>query len=128
MINQREQRRSTEPPFLNTVDVIQPLPEPVDEDDDGTSWIYGVAAWRNVDPETDFFTVVMRGFSNGYELRPGPDGQPIVWRKSIIQKFTRRGDRFDPNQREFELAGEAQWVYLPDLVAPEEATPAQNGD
>lgn len=114
VINQQERRRSTEPLFLNTVDVVQPLPEPVTDDAEHPEWIYGVATWRNIDPETDFFSVTIRGLSNGYELRPGPDGQPVLWRKSIVQKFTRRGDRFDPNQREFELDGEPRWVYLPD--------------
>ena len=90
-------------------------------------WIYGVATWRNIDPETDFFSVTLRGFSNGYEIRPGPDGNPVVWRKSIVQKFTRRGDRFDPTQREFALDGEPQWVYLPDPAAEVEDAAAASG-
>lgn len=125
VINNAERRRTNEPPFQNTVEVVQPLPDPVDSDVADPVWIYGVATWRNIDPDTDFFSIVMRGFSNGYELREGPDGSLIVWRKSIRQKFTRRGDRFDPDQIEFEFDGQPQWVYLPDQAdAAEEPAPA----
>ena len=114
VINQIERRRPSDPIFLDSVSIMQPLSEPVPAEQTDIDWIYGVALWRNVDPETDFFTVVMRGFSNGYELRSGPDGEPVAWRKAIVQRFTRRGDRFDPNQIEFEHDGPPQWVYLPD--------------
>jgi hypothetical protein len=123
-INQIERRRASEPLFRNSVDIVQPLPEPVAEDAENPEWLYGVATWRNVDPETDFFTVSMRGFSNGYEIRQGPDGQPLVWRKSIVQKFTRRGDRFDPTLAEFEFDGPPRWTYLPDPGSPAATTPA----
>ena len=123
-VNQIERRSSSEPLFRNTVDIVQPLPEPVAEDAENPEWLYGVATWRNIDPETDFFSITMRGFSNGYELREGPDGQPVVWRKSIVQNFTRRGDRFDPTQVEFEFNGPPRWTYLPDPGSPQESTPA----
>lgn len=118
-INQIERRRTTEAPFLNTVDIVQPLPETFAEDEENPDWLYGVATWRNIDPETDFFSITMRGFSNGYELREGPDGQQVVWRRCIVQKFTRRGDRFDPTQTEFEFDGRPQWIYLPDPSSAE---------
>jgi hypothetical protein len=123
-INQIERRRSSEPAFQNTVEIVQPLPEPVAEDVEDPAWLYGVATWRNIDPETDFFSITMRGFSNGYELREGPDAQPVVWRKSIVQDFTRRGDRFDPTQVEFEFDGSPRWMYLPDPGSPPPAQPA----
>jgi hypothetical protein len=123
-INQIERRRADEPLFRNSVDIVQPLPEPVPDDAEDPQWLYGVATWRNVDPETDFFSVTMRGFSNGYEIREGADGQPIVWRKTIVQRYTRRGDRFDPTQIEFEFDGPPQWTYLPDPGSPPETTPA----
>ena len=69
------------------------------------------------DPDTDFFRVVVRGFSNAYERRPGPDGEMVTWRKTLVQRFLRRGDRYDPNQIEFEHNGPPEWVYLPDPPA-----------
>jgi len=123
-VNQIERRRTTEPKFLNSVEIVQPLPEPVPNDEANPDWIYGVATWKNIDPETDFFSITMRGFSNGYELRQGPDGAPLIWRKSIVQKFTRLGDRFDPTQREFAFDGSPQWVYLPDPASGNPTAPA----
>jgi hypothetical protein len=125
-VNEIELRRPDEPRFLNSVDIVQPLPESSDPSEDNPAWIYGAATWRNINPETDFFTVTMRGFSNGYELREGPQGSPIVWRRTIIQKFSRRGDRFDPTQTEFEFNGDPQWIYLPDPSVPGQAQPAQS--
>ncbi len=113
-INDVERRRPADPVFLDSVQVIQDLPEAVPADDQEVVWIHGVATWSNVDPETDYFKVVLSGFSNGYELRPGPDGTPITWRKQLVQRFSRRGDRFDPSQIEFEVDGPPEWTYLPD--------------
>lgn len=123
-VNEIERRRTTEPLFLNSVDIVQPLPDPVPVDAENPDWIYGVATWMNVDPETDFFSITMRGFSNGYEVRQGPGGEPVIWRKSIVQRFTRRGDRFEPSQREFEFDGPPQWVYLPDPTSGNPAIPS----
>lgn len=100
--------------LLNAVEVYQEVPAPVAADAEQQPWIYGVAMWRSIDPETDFFKVIAKGFSNGYELRPGTDGQQAAWRRVIIQKFSRPGDRFDPNQGEFEFDGNPTWVMQPD--------------
>jgi hypothetical protein len=106
------QKRSIE----NALSVIQPFPAPIAEDAaaEDHDWIYGVATWTGINPDTDFFQVTMRGFSNGFELRPGPDGAMQPWRKVIVQKFGRRGDRFDPDQKEFEFDGDPLWEYQPD--------------
>lgn len=114
VINQVERRRSSDPLYKDSVQAVQPLPEPVPTDQKDVDWLWGVAMWTDVDPETDFFKVEMRGFSNGYEIRKGPDGEPVTWRKTLVQEFSRRGDRYDPNQIEFEPIGPPQWVYLPD--------------
>jgi hypothetical protein len=113
-INQVERRRPSDPLFLDGVSIVQPVPGTFPPEESNVDWIYGVAMWRNVDPDTDFFRVVIRGFSNAYERRPGPDGQPVTWRKTLVQRFIRRGDRYDPNQIEFEHHGPPEWVYLPD--------------
>jgi hypothetical protein len=112
-INKVERRRSGDPLLKESVSVVRDLPD-ASGNDAAAEWIHGVAVWRNVDPETDFFKVIFGGFSNGYEVKPGPDGEPVTWRKVLVQKFTRRGDRFDPNQLEFKFEGPPQWIYQPD--------------
>jgi hypothetical protein len=113
-INAIERRRPGDPAYLDCVSIVRQVPDPVPADATDVEWTYGVATWRNVDADADFFKVVMRGFSNGYEVRTGPDGVPVTWRKTLVQKFMRRGDRFDPTQHEFEFDGPPEWVYLPD--------------
>ncbi len=116
-INKVERRRPGDPLLKESVSVVRDLPDASDNDA-AAEWIHGVAVWRNVDPETDFFKVIFGGFSNGYEIKPGPDGEPVTWRKVLVQKFTRRGDRFDPNQLEFKFEGPPQWMYQPDAGTP----------
>ncbi len=123
VINSVERRRASDPEYLDSVNIVQPLPDPVPADEKDVNWIYGVATWRNVDPETDYFTISMHGFSNGYELRPGPDGESITWRKRLVQAVTRRGDRVDPEQVEFEYTTPPEWIYLPDQPAVSVETP-----
>jgi hypothetical protein len=60
-INRREGRA-----YRNSVEIIQAVPEPTPVDQGDANAIYGVAMFRGVDRATDFFTVYMAGFSNGY--------------------------------------------------------------
>lgn len=101
-------RRIERAPLNDSVSIVQSLPDAVSPDEVEIPWIYGVATWRGIDPETDFFKVVLHGFSNGYETR---DDQ--TWRKVLVQRFSRPGDRFDPNQTEFYFTGKPVWTYLP---------------
>jgi hypothetical protein len=114
VINEIERPRGQEgyPRFLDSVSLVQEVMDPVPADAETQPWIYGVATWRGVDPETDFFTIVMQGFSNGYELSDAAD--PIASRKAIEQRFTVLGDEFDPSLREFAFDGEPVWLYVPD--------------
>lgn len=99
--------------------LVQEFPAPIDPkaEPEEQKWIYGVATWTGVDPETDYFSVSMRGFSNAFEMRRDPEGNPLPWRKTITMKFTRLGDRFDPTQKEFEFDGDPEWTYQPDSDA-----------
>lgn len=101
-------RRIERAPLQDSVSVVQNLPEPVPHDQVEVPWVYGIATWRGIDPETDFFKIVLHGFSNGYETRGDQ-----TWRKVLVQRFSRPGDRFDPNQTEFFFTGKPQWTYLP---------------
>ncbi|HVJ85110.1 MAG TPA: hypothetical protein VM452_05665 [Caulifigura sp.] len=116
-INRVERRYQEDPLFLSSVQATQDLPAPQAPSPDD-KWIYGVATFKGVDPNTDFFKVVLRGFSNGYIKEEGPDGKPVVKRKVGVQKFIRRGDRFDPNQAEFLFDDVPKWEYQPDKEKP----------
>ncbi len=103
-----------------------PLPEPVAADAPEQPWLYGVATWSGVDPRTDFFKVIFQGFSNVYEVR-GEGDERRTWRKVLVQKFTSRGDEFDPTQREFEFDGKPFWEYQPDKkTAAENSAPVES--
>ena len=107
-----ENRRDVE--IQGPIQAIDELPEPSDTAEP----VYGVAVFRGIDPDTDFFKVILKGFTNAYEVRDGEDGRR-VWRKALVQRFSRRGDRYDPNQAEFEFVGEPAWTYLPAETAAE---------
>jgi hypothetical protein len=128
--NVLERRHADDPKFLDSVSVVQDLPDEVPADAENPPYIYGVAVWKNVNPDRDFTRVIMRGFSNGYQTAEGPDGKPVTSRKVIVQDFLRRGDRFDPNQAEFLFDGNPRWDYQPDAKSPvlpilDPATPAE---
>ena len=127
LIERRELRGQLSDEKLHTtVSAAGPLPERIaDEGRAGEGALYGVATWTGVDPETDSFTVLLNGFSNGYERATGPDGEPVVKRRTGILKFWRPGDALEENEREFRvgvdprgdqpaLAGLPQWDYLAD--------------
>jgi hypothetical protein len=115
-VEQRPPEQYVEMQIEDHLTIIQPFPAAIAEDApiEEQKWIYGVATWTGVDPETDFLQITMRGFSNAFELRPARDGSEQPWRKVITQKFSRRGDRLDPDQKEFEFIGEPMWDYQPD--------------
>ncbi len=117
MIEQRPASQFARRKIEDALSIIRPWPDPVPADapPEEQDWIYGVATWTGIDPATDFFTVTMRGFSNAYDSsKTGPDGNPQPWRKVIVQDFIRRGDEFDPTQREFEFGEGPDWTYQPD--------------
>lgn len=98
----------------NPVEIVQPVPPPVppdaDDDEREAGTLYGVAMWRGIDPDTDFATVIMSGFSNSYKLAKNADDEPIAYRKAIVQRFWRPGDRFGQHEKEIRLQGEPQWI------------------
>ncbi len=97
----------------DSVGLYRELPAIVPVDAEQQPWIYGVATWRNVDPQTDFFKIIATGFSNGYQV-PKDAADSATWRKAIVQKFKRPGDEFDPSREEFTFDGDASWEMLPD--------------
>jgi hypothetical protein len=67
VISRRERLR-----LLNTVEASQPIPSTVPKDAEDPEGFYGVAIFRAVPADTDFFTIFLAGFSNGYKLVKGP--------------------------------------------------------
>ena len=126
LIERRELRGNFAEFTLNTtVSAAGDLPPLKEGDLRPEDYVYGVATWTGVDPETDRFTVLLNGFSNGYQRTDGPDGRPVIQRRTGILKFWRPGDAVDEDEREFRvgvdprgdqpaLAGLPQWEYLAD--------------
>ena len=111
---QREFRQgASQLPLLNSVQAITPVEGSVSQDDADPlkKALYGVAIWRNVDPDTDFFVVEMTGFSNAYRITKDDSGE-VVEQKCIVQRFGRPGDRFDQHEREFRVIGDPEWIYV----------------
>ena len=105
-INKREKGN-----YKSAVSVVGPIPEATVPGSPDEVAIEGVAMWRGIDPEADRYTVFMTGFSNSIRKVEGPDGSPIIQTKTIMQKYLRRGDRFDQREREILLDGDTQWIY-----------------
>jgi len=98
-------RRGLDLKMLNSVEAISEIGEPVPGDDKDalSKAVYGVAVWRNVNPQADFFTVIMSGFSNAYRISTDESGKHIVEEKVIVQRFARPGDEFEQEEQEFRL-------------------------
>ena len=105
-INKREKGN-----YKSAVSVVGPIPEATTPGSPDTVAIEGVAMWRGIDPEADRYTVFMTGFSNSIRKVDGPDGTPIIQTKTIMQKYWRKGDRFDQREPEISLEGDTQWIY-----------------
>ncbi len=192
---------------------MQTVPPATPEDKGDENAIYGVAMFRGVDRETDFFTIYMAGFSNGYRYVDGPvkfpklkemadsgelkpsdavwngaedlhtasevcnwkasikaqaelprdwqsagsvpglfenvktppadalerawfftktadrypeDKRPPVWRRTIVQHFSRYGDRFGESESEFRSCLEPQWTYWPNDKTAASLVPEAN--
>lgn len=109
IINKRERGEAF--PYLNSIEVVGPVPPVVPYDKPGGTEIRGVAMWRGVDPAADRLTLYITGFSNGYMLTKAPDGTEMVWRKTLIQQFWRPGDHIDQDEREIHYSGKPEWDY-----------------
>lgn len=105
-INKREKSN-----YQTSVGVVGPLPEATDPGAGTDNALQGVAMWKGIDPRADRYTVYMTGFSNGVRKVDGPDGEPVIQAKTIMQKYVRRGDQFDQREVEIEPEGDPVWIY-----------------
>jgi hypothetical protein len=105
-INKRERYK-----YKNSVEIVGPLPKITPDRSKTLYSLDGVATWTGINPDLVFFTVFFSGFSNGYKVTAGPDGEEIVTRRTLVQKFWRPGDRFEQNEEEIRFKDEPTWIY-----------------
>jgi hypothetical protein len=105
-INKRERYK-----YKNSVEIVAPLPKMTPEKSKVMHSLDGLATWTGIDPDVVYFSIYMSGFSNGYKVTAGPNGEEIVTRRTLVQKFWRPGDRFDQHEDEIRLEGEPKWIY-----------------
>ncbi len=115
----REISRREKLSLKNSVELVGEIPPAVPRDQKDVTWTYGVATWRGVDPDTDRFTIMANGFSNGYRNDFEVAGEKLRARKTILMKFWRPGDEFDQTDDEIRRDPEAPkpvWIYRPEGV------------
>jgi hypothetical protein len=105
-INRRERHN-----YKNSVEIVGPLPKVSPDNAKALTSLDGVAMWTGIDPDTDFFSVYLTGFSNGYKTEKGPNGKDIVLRRTLQQKFWRPSDRFDQDESEIRFKEDPNWMY-----------------
>ncbi|MGE5190887.1 MAG: hypothetical protein ACM3U2_00180 [Deltaproteobacteria bacterium] len=105
-INKRERIQ-----YKNSVEIVAPLPKITPDRSRVLKSLDGVAIWTGIDPDVVFFTIYMSGFSNGYKVEQGPNGEEVVMRRTLAQKFWRPGDRFDQHEEEIRLKDDPFWIY-----------------
>lgn len=105
-INKRERYK-----YKNSVEIVAPLPKMTPGKSKVWHSLDGVATWVGIDPNVVYFSIYMSGFSNGYKVAAGPDGEEIVTRRTLVQKFWRPGDRYDQYEQEIRLQDEPKWIY-----------------
>ena len=97
--------------YKNSVEIVGPLPKITPDRSRLLKSLDGVAMWTGIDPDVVNFTIYMSGFSNGYKVEQGPNGEEVVLRRTLAQKFWRPGDRFDQHEEEIRLKDDPFWIY-----------------
>lgn len=110
------QTREGGDPLLSTVDIVGMIPPSTKDTVDEA--VYGVAIWDGVDPKADKFSIYVTGLSNGYKTeaaKPADGGQAApasTKHKTVRIDFLRRGDEYNINEKEIQLADPPfAWTY-----------------
>lgn len=61
------------------------------------------------DPEANIWF-----YTTTYDRVTDDEEMPIVWRKTLIQRFWRPGDERNRQEKEYRFDGEPEWIYQPD--------------
>ena len=129
-----------------------PFSEEFDDKGERKAWpkmVTGVAMWtlatpdevkdgkakpEDINPKFTNFSIYVYGLSDGWTKVDGPDGKPIIRRKTLQLKFKRLGDEFNQNAGQIRFLG-SEWLYatsdpvseenpkMPEEKKPEEKKP-----
>lgn len=107
-INKREKAN-----YKSAVNVVGAIPTATEPNSPDDVAIEGVFMWRGIDPDANRYTVYLTGFSNAIRVVENDDKEkePVEQNKTIMQKYWRRGDRYDQKESEIVLDGDVQWIY-----------------
>src|SRR5258708_7344561 len=86
-INKRERYK-----YKNSVEIVAPLPKITPDKSKVLHSLDGVATWVGIDPNVVYFSIYMSGFSNGYKVAEGPDGEEIITRPTLVHTLRHPGD------------------------------------
>ncbi len=53
-------------------------------------------------------------YSTTYDRVTTDEEKPMIWRKTLLQRFWRPGDEFNRQEKEYRFVGEPEWIYQPD--------------
>jgi len=53
-------------------------------------------------------------YSTTYDRVTEDEEKPMIWRKTLLQRFWRPGDQFERQEKEYRFVGEPEWIYQPD--------------
>ena len=111
------QREKAAKPFESTVSIAGKTILP-------NETVWGVVTWVDVDPRINFFSVVIRGLSNARKWEVLKDGDQYAFKKgdpvdsnweltpkSLKLNFSRPGDEFEMNDRQFRIGIEGELDY-----------------
>lgn len=105
-INRREKHQ-----YKSSVDVVAALPQMTADNSRRLYTLDGVATWTGIDPDTNYFSIVMTGFSNGYKIAVDGENNETVTRRTLRQRFWRPSDRFEQSETEIRFQDEPVWFY-----------------
>jgi hypothetical protein len=105
---------------------ISEKPIPVTRPDGPPKPVTGVAIWADVPPDSNRFSIFVRGLSNGWSLATvPPDNKKVLRVKTLQLNFKRVGDRFNQQTGDIRFVPPVEWVYRAiDATVPDTAPAA----
>jgi hypothetical protein len=61
--------------------------------------------------DSNRYSIFIAGLSNGWAVTDGPDGKPVVRRKTLQLSFKRLGDKYLMKSEEIRFQPPTQWIY-----------------
>ena len=104
------QRERAVTPFESTVSIAKKTINP-------NETVWGVATWVDVKPpqefqqQINFFSVTIRGLTNAYKWEQSVGSKEELTPKSLKLNFSRPGDEFEMNERQFRIGIEGELDY-----------------